>query len=181
MIDDPLGCIGTPELGVLFTIAFGGVFVFGRLDMAFRPPVPPKPVKLETPWNQGNASELIEYWRSRGQLAAVRRWVIADFPLLLVYSAALAAVGSLAGRAGACPFDDEDARSIGAIFTYAGWLAGLFDVFEDVGMLAMLKGRVEQPVPGLTSAFAVAKWVCLGVAGLGSSVLLVASLIAAVT
>jgi hypothetical protein len=178
MIDDPLGFIGTPALGVVMAIALGAVTVFGRMITAVGPPRSEKPVRLELPLTTNRATTLIESWRASEQLDAMRRWVMADFPWIVAYSASIAIAGSLAGRAAAAGLDSPDAETVGAAFTYAGFVAGALDVLENFGMLAMLGGHLSQPVPLFTTVVSALKWLLIGIAVIGSLGLLIASAVA---
>ena len=181
-IDDPLDFVGAPELGVAFAIVFGAFLVFGRLITTVGPPPgDPKPLRLEMPLTKKKAGDLIETWKKRGQIDAMRKWVLADFPWLVAYSLSIAAAGSLAGRAAESAFHSGDARTVGAVFVYAGWIAGALDVLENVCMLGMLGGHVSQPVPGLTTLFAGLKWLIAAIAAIGALGLLISSAVAAVT
>ena len=169
-MSDPLDFIATAELGIVLGIALVGVYTAGRLLMAVGPADPEvKPVKLELPGSSANAKRLVEAWEKRGALGAVKRWVYADFPFLLAYGVAIAALGSLAGRAA------NDA-TLGAVFTYAGLAAALLDVFENFGMLAMIGKHVKQPLPAATTLVSAVKWVLALGGALGSLGVLIAQL-----
>ena len=174
-MSDPLGSIGSPELGILLAIALAALCSAARLLQAVGPLDPEvPPIKLELPLRTSKAKKLVEDWEKSRELGAVRRWVYADFPFLLCYGAALAAVGSLAGRAAG------DAR-LGAVFVWAGLAAPLFDVLEDLGMLRMLRKHFGQPLPAATTVVSAIKWVlALGV-GVGSLGVLVVSAVDALT
>jgi hypothetical protein len=167
----PLHSIGSAELGIVFAIALTGSWAASRLIEAVGPGDPSvRPIRLECPLTASKARELVEGWEKSGNIGAVRRWVYADFFFLLCYGVALVAVGTLAGRA-------AESATLATVFFWTGLGAPVFDVFEDVGMLKMLRKHFGAR-PALTSAVSAIKWVLAIGVGVGSlGVLVVAGLV----
>jgi hypothetical protein len=166
-VSDPLDFIGTAELGIACGIALVGVYTTGRLIKAIGPSDPAvKPLKLELPVTSATAKRLVEDWEKRDALGAVKRFVYADFLFLLCYGVAIAALGSLAGRA-------ADDATLGAVFTYAGLAAAVLDILENAGMLRMMGKHFEQPLPVATTIVSAIKWVLAAVGVIGSLAVLI--------
>lgn len=49
------------------------------------------------------------------------------------------------------------AKSWAPLFAWLGIAAALFDIVENVGMIVMIRGDINDPVPAITTMFAVAK------------------------
>jgi hypothetical protein len=180
-MSDPFDSIDTAPLGIVCAIALVSVYAGARLIKAVGPADREvKPIRLELPVSKPNAKRLVEDWGKRGVLGAVKRWVYADFLFLLAYAIALAAGGSLAGRAAAAALDADpsDVTTVGAAFTYAGLIAGGLDVIENGLMLRMIAKHWGQPIPAATTLVSGAKWLLLVIAVPGTVGLLIASAVA---
>lgn len=155
-MSDPLSFISTPALWtiVLMAVALGGGLM--RL-MAVLGPERPKPVKLEVTLRRGDAVKIIDAWKLQHAVGAARRAIYVDFAFLVTYGVLFAAAGSLLGRG----FDTE---TVGALITYIGFVAPLFDVLENIGMLLMLNGHVGTPVWAATTISSAVKWALLFIA-----------------
>jgi hypothetical protein len=157
-VDDPLHVIGTAALGTILLMALFACVALARL-MKWVGPEAPRVVKLEMQWSSDRAGAIVSAWRKLGVEKSAKHATYVDFAFLIAYGCAIAAAGSLlAGRW-------SHNESEGAIITCVGLFAPLLDAFENVGMLLMIKGHVDQPWPLATSVVALAKWVLIVVAG----------------
>ena len=127
---DPLAFLSTAEVGALLAVALGLAATCGP----FFPSLEPGILRLEVAGRPRRAEAIVRAWEARGALGAARRSIAVDWPFIVFYSVALAALGTLAGRAG-------DAETAGAALAYAGVAAGLLDVVENVGLRRMLDRR----------------------------------------
>ncbi|MFN7961908.1 MAG: hypothetical protein U0002_11605 [Thermoanaerobaculia bacterium] len=86
-----------------------------------------------------------------------RNQVLLDFPYILAYSSLLwlccRGASRGLGRAGHARL-----ARFGELLARGQLLAGGCDVVENLGLLAILAGATAQPVPLLTTAFSLAKW-----------------------
>jgi hypothetical protein len=137
-------------------------------------------VSLELAWTQRRAGEIIKSWRDRHLNQAATRSVRLDFLFIVLYAAALALLGTLAGRAaGGDLFSGEHGETLGGLLAIAAAAAGVCDYIENAGLLRMLSGHLRQPIPFATSAISSLKWLLVAGSLLGSLGFLIASLAAA--
>lgn len=113
---------------------------------------PDEMVRLQLAGSPSRASEIVSGW---SPAAAVDMAILQgiDELHLLAYGVLLATAAVWAGR---------QFRGRARLWApLVGWLAlaaALFDAVENVGMIAMIRGRVDAPVPSVTTAFAMAKF-----------------------
>ena len=93
---------------------------------------------------------------------AAKTSIYLDFPLLVVYALALsAACAVLAARSA-----DRGAStlaSLGQRLVWAAPVAAVLDAIENVALLQVLGGSIDQPWPGIAFGFASGKFVLLAV------------------
>lgn len=113
---------------------------------------PDEMVRLQLAGSPSRASEIVSGW---SPAAAVDMAILQgiDELHLLAYGLLLATAAVWAGR---------QLRGRARLWApLVGWLAlaaALFDAVENVGMIAMIRGRVDAPIPSITTAFAMAKF-----------------------
>lgn len=118
-------------------------------------------IDLELMRTSTRAAELVAQLGPDG-VDAARMSIYLDFPLLVLYGIALsAACVVLAARAA-----DHGATRLAAMGRTIAWaapIAAACDAVEDVLLLVVLGGHVDQPWPAITFGFVSVKFVLLGV------------------
>jgi hypothetical protein len=122
---------------------------------------PHRVVSLELAWTGKNAQEVVDSWKAGRLKRAAYRHVALDFIFIAGYTALLIVIALSAQRA---------ANGAGSTFlvwaagwaTYGALAAGVFDVLENIGLLAMLTGWINTPVAFITALFASAKFLLAG-------------------
>lgn len=113
---------------------------------------PDEMVRLQLAGSESRASDIVSGW-SPTETVDMAFLQGVDAVHLLAYGVLLAAAAVWAGR----QFRGRASRWA----PLAAWLAlaaALFDAVENVGMIAMIRGHIDAPVPNITTAFAVAKF-----------------------
>ena len=137
---------------VLFIVA-------GRAMQKISAPVKPSPIRLEFPWTQRGAHEILSQWDDAAK-DAVRKNLVLDFIFIVSYVGGLVVAGAMASAAlGPAPW-------AGAAITWAVIAAGLLDVCENIGQFAMLGGWCGAFWPLLTSVCATVKFLLVIIATL---------------
>ena len=118
-------------------------------------------IELEMMRTSAKATETLAQLEPEG-VDAAQMAVYLDFPYLVVYALLLSAACVLvAARA------DQRGRSglaaAGRALAWAAVVAAAFDAVENVALLMVLNGNVDQPWPGIAFGFASVKFVLLGV------------------
>jgi hypothetical protein len=177
---DPLGALRTAEVGILLAIALAMFALCARFFPRLKPPSSHGIVALELAFTRDRTSQVLADWTAHGLLAAVRRSIAVDWPFIVIYSSAVAFAGVLAGRAaaGSGLLSQDHADTLAAVLAYAAWAAGLLDCCENIGLLAMLREKVDYRVPPVTGVVSAMKWVLIGLAGFASVGWMVASALA---
>jgi hypothetical protein len=112
---------------------------------------PDEMVRLQLAGSESQAREIVAGW-SLAEVVdmAFLQGIDAVHPLaygLLLAAAAVWAGRRLRGRA----------AQWASVVAWMALAAALFDILENVGMIVMIRGDVDAPVPTMTTAFAVAK------------------------
>jgi hypothetical protein len=116
-------------------------------------------VSLELAGDAEKASAIAAAWEAEGKTAVAIRNIRLDFLLIPFYSILLyMACGSLA------TYKPSRHGRIGAWIAFACLLAGIFDVFENLAMMAALRGRVGATGAAATTLLASAKFAILAIA-----------------
>ncbi len=170
------------ELAILFTIGAGAAATCVRLfpnlkTAAARSGI----VSLQFAWTPARAAAITDSWRARHLDGSTRRSLYIDFFYIAGYGTAIAFLALLAGRAAKTSgFCSSHTADLTADFVAIGaWSAGLCDCLENGGLLLLLRGSTQQPVPALTSTVASIKWLLALAAALFSVALLIASAVTA--
>jgi hypothetical protein len=145
---------GVPE-GRLRRVAIPAFVVY---LLAFVPFVlvgdPAELTRLQLAGSSAKAREIVSGWSS-SQTVDLAFLQGVDFVHPLVYGVLLSLGAVWAGR------------RLGRGTALMSWIpvaAATFDVVENIGMITMIRGDLDAPVPMLTSAAATAKYVLLGLA-----------------
>jgi heme A synthase len=115
---------------------------------------PAELTRLQLAGSVAQAREIVSRWSS-SQTVDLAFLQGVDFIHPLVYSVLLSLAAVWAGR------------RLGRGKSLMPWIpvaAASFDVLENIGMVTMIRGDVDAPVPMLTTAAATAKYVLLGFA-----------------
>lgn len=149
----------------LLGLAAAGLFlVLVLVDRRIQESGGPGIIPFELAGSTDRATEILDEWGEGGRDdARLSLWL--DFPYLIAYGAffslAVIAVGDAVRRRGW----DLYARPSAAIAVLP-IVAAACDAVENVGLLLVLDGHADSPAPTVATAFAVAKFVTLGVAQL---------------
>jgi hypothetical protein len=95
-------------------------------------------------------------------LAAARQQLFLDYGYLVLYGITLWKACHLLGARATRLGPDSVAR-LAPVFAWVGVATAICDAVENVGLLLVTYGHVEQPWPALASGYATAKYVLLGV------------------
>ena len=137
-----MGALALPSLGLM---SMRGVSIFD----------------LEFMRTSAEASEQVARLGPDGAVSA-KLSVYVDFPFLVLYAMALSASCVVVAARSL----DRGSFQLGAIANRVAWLA-LFaaacDAVENVAILRVLAGHVNQPWPGIAFGFAIVKFVILAV------------------
>ena len=145
-----------PWLFGVFAVIF---VVVGCAMQKISAPVAPSPIWFEFPWTQRGADKILSLWSDAAK-DAVRKNILLDFVFIVSYAGGLFVAGAMARRAlGAAPW-------FGAAMTWAAIAAGVFDVIENTGRLAMLGGTRGAFWPRVTSVCACVKFQLADIAAL---------------
>jgi hypothetical protein len=177
-MDGPLGFLRTAEVGTLLTVTAAATVVCAR----FFPPLATRTaskgiVSLELAWTQNRVAEVTDSWRVERLERAAQRSVSLDFLFIALYAATIALLGVMAGRAATASglLSSEHADTVGTALAIAPLAAGLCDCVENVGLLALLSGHLQQPIPAVTSAVSLSKWILVAASLMGSLGILILS------
>jgi len=118
-------------------------------------------VSLELAWTAENAREVVDSWKADRLKRAAYRQVLLDFIFIAGYTALLIAIARSCERATNAAGSTFLAWIAGSA-TYGALAAGIFDCFENIGLLAMLAGCINTPVAFITAMFASAKFILAG-------------------
>jgi hypothetical protein len=156
-IDMIFGAVATPWVrGVSLAVAVAagwGLAVQGRVletDAA-----PKRVVSLELARTAEKAGNVIKSWENKGARDVAVQQIQLDFIFIVAYTTLLVAVALSSERAAA-------AAGIGWLqqlshyAAFAGIAAGILDCLENIGMLIMLGGTINDPI-------AAATWFCAAV------------------
>ncbi len=113
-------------------------------------------VSLELAGSACKVRNILRSWTAEQDLAALRN-VHWDYALLVCYSTLLA-VGCVLASGG---FEGEWER-VGGWLAWAQWGAGALDAIENVGLLYLLRGQVEDRWARLARGCAVPKFLIIG-------------------
>lgn len=119
----------------------------------------PNSAALEWISDPGIARQVATDWQNAGLADVVTRGILIDFLFIIVYSTYLAI--ACFGCALLLP-QDYRWRLVGVRLGWAMWLAGLFDVIENIGILLELHAHAFALAP-LTATFAIAKWTLVAI------------------
>ena len=156
----PLEALPRSALPVLFVVLTLSTLAVGRA-MAARLRTEAAPlgiVSLEFAGSANKAQSILDSWTARQKYAALRSTRL-DYAFLVCYSSLLA-VGCVWASGG---FQDGWER-VGVWLAWAGWGAGALDAIENVGLLYLLRGRIEDRWARLALGCAVPKF-CIIAAG----------------
>jgi hypothetical protein len=182
-VDAPFLGLRGSELAILFVACGGVALVWTQLFPNLTTSVAPRGIiSLQLARSSERAAAIVQSFQEAHREGTARRSLYVDFPFILLYSFALAFLGLLAGRAALASglASSATADSLALATATAAWAAGLCDCLENVGLLFMLRGKTGQPLPGLTTAAAWAKFGLLTSTGLFVVGVLLASSIAAI-
>jgi hypothetical protein len=113
---------------------------------------PEEMVRLQFAGSESQARAIVANWSPTEALDMAFLQGV-DNVHLLAYGLLLATAAVWAGR----QFRGRAARWA-PVVAWMGPAAALFDVFENVGMIVMIRGHVDAPVPTITTTFAGAKY-----------------------
>lgn len=113
---------------------------------------PSEMVRLQLAGSQGDARQIVVGW-SHAETVDMAFLLGVDCLHLVAYSVLLALAAVWAGR----QFRGAAARWASAM-TWIALGAALFDIAENVGLIVMIRGEIEAPVPTLTTVVSVAKY-----------------------
>lgn len=113
---------------------------------------PEEMVRLQLAGSESQAREIVAGW-SRTEVVDMAFLQGVDNVHLLTYGLLLAAAAVWAGR----QFRGRAARWA-PVVAWMAVAASMFDAVENVGMIVMIRGDVDAPVPTITTTFAVAKY-----------------------
>jgi hypothetical protein len=157
------------ELGILLGVAASGTYLLAQQFPKLKPPSAYGIVKFELTWRSRTAREILADWKSHGVIARARTSIALDWAFIPAYSSTLALAAILLGRA-------ADADSLAGAAACGAWVAGGLDLVENIGLLRMLAGHTDQPVPLFTSVVSLAKWLLIAATGVAILVLAIRSL-----
>lgn len=113
---------------------------------------PGEMVRLQLAGSESQAHEIVAGW-SPAEVVDMAFLQGVDEVHLVAYGLLLAAAAVWAGRR----FRGRAARWAPAV-AWMALAAALFDALENVGMIVMIRGDIDAPVPTITTTFAVAKF-----------------------
>lgn len=113
---------------------------------------PDEMVRLQLAGSESQAREIVAGW-SHAEVVDMAFLQGVDAVHLLAYGVLLAAAAVWAGRR----FRGRAAQWA-PVVAWMGLAAAVFDALENVGMIVMIRGDVDAPVPTITTTFAVAKF-----------------------
>ena len=167
-MDDLLSFLSTAELGIVALVVTGLLVSWARFfpDLASRSGH--GIVAFELPKSTEGAQQILAAWQRAGLEKAARRSITVDWFFIVLYVLALVCAGVLVARAAEAlgGLDAGDASTVALVVAIAAVVAGVLDVLENLGMRRMLDGRVEAPVPQLTTWVSRGKWFLLGLLAL---------------
>lgn len=134
-----------------------GVIMYWMLGPLTTPAAPQGIVSLELAGTEANAHAIIGSWDALARAHALFS-VKLDYLFLLTYSTAIS-LGCI--WAASHVQEQRWLARVGLYLAWLQWLAALFDAIENVGLLYMLQGRIEQPWPLIAQWFAIAKFVLI--------------------
>lgn len=118
-------------------------------------------IPFELAGSTDRATEILGEWGQDGRDAA-RASLLLDFPYLIAYGAffwlAVRAVSDAARRRGWDRY-----AGAGVVIAALPIVAAASDMIEDVGLLLVIEGYGGTPAPAMATAFALAKFVTLGI------------------
>jgi hypothetical protein len=159
-VSHPLEALPRSVLPILFVVLTLSTLAVGRA-MAARLRTEAAPlgiISLEFAGSANNAQSILDSWTA-GQKDAALRNTRLDYVFLVCYSSLLAV-----GCVWASGVFEDGWERVGVLLAWAGWGAGALDAIENVGLLYMLRGRVEDHWARLALGCAVPKF-CIIVAG----------------
>lgn len=116
-------------------------------------------VDLEFAFNHHRAEEIYQNWLytfadglPRVTIAIRHTWL--DFVFIFFYSFFL-----FFGSKSVSESFSGKISALGKLLAMASLYAGLFDIFENIGILAMLKGNTGGAIPLFTGIFSSMKWI----------------------
>jgi hypothetical protein len=130
------------------------------------PKVPYRIMSLQLACDASHANEILNSWGTMARPLAFRQ-TLWDFLFIPAYSYLLFGIAETSARYARGRNRPRLARYAGYA-GIAGLLAGGFDIFENFGLLTMLRFDAADPVPLLTSVCAVAKFLLIGIALVGA-------------
>ena len=146
-------------LWITGALALGLFAVLGVLDARLTEDGAPGIVPFEMAGSEERAREILGEW-GEDRHDTARASLIVDFPYLVVYSAFLALAVTAVADASRRP---RLAR-IGPALAWGALGAGLFDAIEDIALLRMVAGHVDQPNPAIARWAATVKFALAGAA-----------------
>jgi hypothetical protein len=118
-------------------------------------------VAFEVAGTTDRANEILAEWGEDGRdWARLSLWL--DFPYLIAYGAFFALAVAALRDAGRDRGWHRYARA-GSLLVLAPIAAALFDAVEDVALLLVVDGHADSPAPAIATAFALVKFLALGV------------------
>ena len=112
-------------------------------------------IPLQFAWNVKTATEIVDKWQGSCKILAANQ-VCIDYLFILAYVSLLFFIGLRCERA-AARREMPTLAFIGRLSAWGGLLAGVFDCFENIGLLTMIHRGPATPVPSLTTLCASAK------------------------
>jgi hypothetical protein len=140
-------------------LAMMGVFTF--LGKPLTTPVAPRGgVSLQQAGDVLTVRQILSSWDEAARISAAFGLGL-DFLFLCVYSTTLAfACVWAAGMLRPC---GKLVTSVGILLAWGQWLAALFDATENVALLVMLRGTVENPWPQVARWCSISKFILIAV------------------
>ena len=137
-------------------------FIMGDLGAPLKGPGTPLGIiDLELAFNSERATAILQNWTytyaggiTRSAIAISHTWL--DFVFIFFYSFFL-----FFGNKSISETFSGWAASLGKIAAMLSLYAGLFDIVENLGLLAMLKGYTGNFIPEITGAFSFIKWILI--------------------
>jgi hypothetical protein len=150
----PYTIVPPPYRWLVLLVLIGLTFGIGWILAVIGPT--PSGNLLQRAWSEANARALMKTWGSAGTLRAIHNvWV--DFLFIPAYVITIVfACSWLADASGPGNWQD-----LGIALARAMWVAGFLDVIEDIGLLAMLYGRISDRIAQVTTFCASAKYAIL--------------------
>lgn len=147
-------------LWITGALALGLFVVLGILDARLTEDGAPGIVPFEVAGSEERAREILGEW-GEGRHDTARASLIVDFPYLVAYSVFLSLAVTAVAEANRRRL--RLAR-IGAPLAWAALGAAVFDAIEDIALLRMVAGHVDQPNPAIARWAATVKFVLAGAA-----------------